>query len=54
VARSAFVGALNDIFVIGAIVAFGGAVVAVVTVQANDFHRQEGPVATGQPAEAAA
>ena len=53
-ARSAFVGGLNDIFVVGAIVALAGAIVAVVMVQAKDFHRQEGPSGDAEPAGAMA
>jgi EmrB/QacA subfamily drug resistance transporter len=51
-ARSAFVGGLNDIFVVAAIVAFTGAVVSVVMVRGKDFHRQEAPA--GEPASAVA
>ena len=43
VARSAFVGGLNDIFVVAAVVAFAGAVVAVVLVRNRDFVRHEAP-----------
>jgi EmrB/QacA subfamily drug resistance transporter len=43
VARSAFVGGLNDIFVVAAVVAFAGAVVAAVLVRNRDFFRQEAP-----------
>jgi EmrB/QacA subfamily drug resistance transporter len=42
-ARAAFVGGLNDIFVIGAVVAFLGALSALVLVRRRDFQRDEGP-----------
>jgi hypothetical protein len=51
-ARTAFVGGLNDIFVVGAIVAFAGAVASLVMVQAKDFHRPGAP--SGRPEPAAA
>ncbi|MDP9340993.1 MAG: MFS transporter [Actinomycetota bacterium] len=54
VARSAFVGGLNDIFVVGAIVALAGAVVSVVFVRARDFHRPEAPAGSGEHAAAVA
>ena len=39
-ARHAFVASLNDLFVIGAIVVFAGALLAFVLVRASDFQRQ--------------
>jgi EmrB/QacA subfamily drug resistance transporter len=51
-ARTAFVGGLNDIFVVGAIVAFAGAVASLVMVQAKDFHRPGAPSGRPEPAVA--
>jgi len=43
VARSAFTGALNDIFLIAALVAFAGAVLVAVLVRSRDFNLAEEP-----------
>ena len=51
-AQTAFVGGLNDIFVVGAIVAFAGAVASLVMVQAKDFHRPDAPPGRADPAVA--
>jgi MFS family permease len=46
-ARVAFVGGLNDIFVVAAAVAFAGAVAAAVLVRRKDFRGDEAPAAPG-------
>jgi EmrB/QacA subfamily drug resistance transporter len=54
VARGAFTGALNDIFLVAALVAFAGAILAAVLVRSRDFNAAGQPaVGRPRPAEAA-
>jgi EmrB/QacA subfamily drug resistance transporter len=52
VARASFVAGLNEIFLIAAIVAFVGAIAALVLIRSSDFVAQTEPQPSGNPAEA--